>query len=296
MEPKGFYVVHQGQAFAAKGGGLFAKDVVSVGKRLHPATGRMVEFDRDRIDRLVAATEKYLKNGNTIPFPKGHTVDPLENLGTWPGPFIRSGDDFVGVVEPKDPKAAKGIETGALDFVSAFIEKDVTDPAGQHYAEVPTHICATNYPVWTGQKSFVALSREVFTKTKAELYLPEALASESDQGDDDTHDPLDLQAAHDRLQADMKKHAKAYGKSYAENGADHKDTMGHADKLRIATRRLANHANLMAKHVENTTTDHAYVPPMAKVSIAQALEELAHEADPAAIAAALEDLAKNNGG
>src|SRR5579872_1057719 len=168
---KGFFLVNKGEAFEAKGLGQFAKEIVRVGKWIHPVTGKDVVFDAARIERLAANTEAYLKNGNTIPFPNGHTTDALANLGHWPGPFIRYGDKLVGVVEPKKQEALEGIKAGTLDHVSAYIEPDVTDSKRNHYDEVITHVCATNYPVITGQKDFVALATKDIERLEAGIFL-----------------------------------------------------------------------------------------------------------------------------
>jgi len=285
MEPKGFYVVHKGLAFASEGNGQFAKDIVSVGRRIHPATDQVIEFDGKRLQALEYQNTRYLKNANSIPFPAGHTTDPLKNLGEWPGPFITRGDELVGVCNPKDPQALDKIKSGALDYVSAYIEKDVTDPKGNYYPEVMTHICATNYPVWTGQGNFIALAREHFKKSDVGVYLPEAL----DAGGA-CPDPMDLHATHKKLAGDLEASTRAYAAAHQANGAGHAVTKEAAGKMRDAATRLQNHAKLMAQHVQNQTTEYPYA--MERPSLRQAVEELARTSrpDPDALAIALFEL------
>lgn len=186
-------ILHKGDRFASEGGGRFAKDVVRVGKWIHPATGREVVFTRERIRNLVRNTMDYLSRGNKIPFPDGHTTDSSKNLGFWPGPFIEYKDALVGVVEPKDELALKKIQDGTLDAVSVCVDFDVTEPGGAKYDEVITHVCATNYPVITKQKEFIKLSRE----SASSLYLPEELSSLGGEGA--PAESPEIQEALDRL-------------------------------------------------------------------------------------------------
>ncbi len=288
MEPKGFYVVHQGQAFESEGNGRFAKDIVSLGRRVHPATSQIIEFDGKRLQALEYQNTRYLKNGNSIPFPAGHTSDPLKNLGDWPGPFVRFGDSLVGVCNPKDPAALEKVKSGAIDFVSAYIEKDVTDPKGNHYPEVMTHICATNYPVWTGQGSFVALAREHFKKSEASVFLPEAIGLDAGT----CPDPMDLHATHRKLAGDLEASSKAYAAAHQAHGAGHAVTKEAAGKMRDAATRLQNHAKIMAQHVQNQTTEYPYA--MERPALRQVVEELARTSkpDPDALAITLFELSQ----
>lgn len=90
-------------------------------------------------------------------------------MGFWDGPIIehdikdaagKTKRGLVGVVQPKSAKALEGINDGTLDGVSAYIEFDYEDSKGNYYPEVITHVCATNYPVLTGQGGFLKLSLE----------------------------------------------------------------------------------------------------------------------------------------
>jgi len=169
-------VLYQGEAFSSQGLGKFAKDVVRIGKWVHPLNGKEVQFDSERLRKLAENTSRYLSNGNKIPFPDGHSMKTRDNMGFWPGPFIVHKDALVAVVEPTDEDAKKGIVDGSLDAVSVLIESDITDPKGQKYDEVITHVCGTNYPVLTEQGAFVELSRDS-GKIGLDIYLPSDVTS-----------------------------------------------------------------------------------------------------------------------
>jgi hypothetical protein len=186
-------ILHQGESFESQGLGKFAKDVVRIGKWIHPATGQDIQFDSERLKKLAESTSKYLFNGNKIPFPDGHSIKTKDNMGFWPGPFIVHKDSLVGVVEPTDEDAKKGLMDGSLDSVSAFIDFNVEDPKGNVYDEVITHVCATNYPVVTEQKEFIALAQKCNTEVGVDLYLHESVevAKEEEDGDEVAQEALD---------------------------------------------------------------------------------------------------------
>lgn len=173
---KKLIVLHKGLKFDEQGaGGRFAKDVARIGRWVHPSTLQDIEFDTARLQRLAAATNRYLEAGNKIPFPAGHTTDPMKNLGHWPGPFIVHDEALVGVVEPKDPTALEKIRNGVTDAVSVCIEFGVSDSKGNQYDEVITHVCATDYPVVTGQQGFLQLSSR---PSWSETHVPAELAAD----------------------------------------------------------------------------------------------------------------------
>lgn len=173
----------KGEAFASQGSGKFAKDVVRVGKWVHPLDGREVVFDPARLQRLAENTQLYLARGNKIPFPDGHSTKVKDNMGFWPGPFIVHKDALVGVVEPTDEDAKKGILDGSLDAVSVYIEPNVIDPKGNKYAEVITHVCATNYPVLTEGGEFLKLSQKDAEAAEGglDLFIPADIALKARQ-------------------------------------------------------------------------------------------------------------------
>jgi hypothetical protein len=168
-------IVHRGGAFAARGKGLFAKDVVHDGTWVHPLTGRVIEFTSARRENLARNVERYLKGGNKIPMPDGHVIDTSANKGFWPGPFTNIDRDLYGVAEPRDEKTREQLSDGTADAVSVNVEFNHVDPEANAYDEVFTHICLTNYPVVTRQKKFIALSG-VIADEHAPLLIKEVLA------------------------------------------------------------------------------------------------------------------------
>jgi hypothetical protein len=218
-------IVHQGEAFASQGLGKFAKDVVRVGKWIHPANGREVAFDQARLQRLAENTQSYLANGNKIPYPDGHSLKVKDNMGFWPGPFIVHRDALVAVVEPTDEDAKKGMLDGSIDAVSVYIDTDVVDPKGNKYPEVITHVCATNYPVLTGQGEFLKLDQLAADALESEgmgldIYFPTALASKIRHPKGDSTDNPDHGAALSKLAdavSSFRKTAPALSLSREEN-------------------------------------------------------------------------------
>lgn len=144
--------------FEAKGGDLFVKDIVAKGEWVHPATGKRVVFDDARLSRLAANTNAFLAAGNEIPFPDGHSFKAADNLGEWHGPFMVREGALFGLVKPKGAEVLERVADGRINRVSAYIEFNHADSVGNRYDEVITHVCATPYPVLTGQADFVRLS------------------------------------------------------------------------------------------------------------------------------------------
>lgn len=151
-------MLHKGQKFEQQGeSSRFVKDVLRVGNWHHPATHEEIDIPRPRLEKLLEATNRYLKNGNKIPFPDGHRYETMANLGFWPGPFAIKDDKLFGVVEPLEGPVVGKIFSGSVDAVSVVIRGPVIDSDRNTYDEVITQICATNYPVVTKQGTFIRL-------------------------------------------------------------------------------------------------------------------------------------------
>ena len=151
---------YQGEAFAHALAGKFAKDVLVDGAWHDQKTGRTVPITPARRRLLMEESNRYLANGNEIPFQDGHNLDATKTLGAWPGPFAVVGDRLFAVAQPKGDDVVEKVRTGKINRVSVVIRKEWTDPKGNFYPEVITSIDATPVPVVTGQRDFVALSRE----------------------------------------------------------------------------------------------------------------------------------------
>ncbi len=159
MKIKNALLLCKGKKFQSQGLGKFAKDILIEGKYTHPSTGQIVDITVERMHKLAKNTAEYIRNANKVPFPDGHTMDAMKNLGDWEPNFMVSEGKLWGVVHPKLKGVEERLSSGAIDGVSAMIEFNVKDSKGRVYDEVITHICATDYPVITGQKPFIPLSR-----------------------------------------------------------------------------------------------------------------------------------------
>lgn len=160
MSERQIFLADTPATFESAGSGLFAKDVAVDGLFFDAKSGREVKIDKHRREKLARETNRFLSNGNEIPFPDGHTWDAMKNLGDWPGPFVLHEDRLVGVVRPKGDDVVGRIRDGKINRVSMVIAKDFVDPKGRKYDEVIIQCCATPVPVLTGQRDFVALSQD----------------------------------------------------------------------------------------------------------------------------------------
>ena len=151
----------QGGEFAHALAGKWAKDVLVDGDWHDQKTGRTVPITPARRRVLMEESNRYLANGNEIPFQDGHNTDAMKTLGAWPGPFAMLGDRLFAVAEPKGDDVVGAMKAGKVNRVSVVIRKEWTDPKGNFYPEVITSIDATPVPVVSGQRDFVALSREM---------------------------------------------------------------------------------------------------------------------------------------
>ncbi len=234
------FILHGGGKFTQKGD-LFAKDVLRIGSWTHPATGQKIDVDAARLDRLAKNTNALLANEVKVPYPDGHRLSALNNLGYWPGPFVRHGDSLVGVCAPTDETAKKKMLDGSVDAVSVCIEFGFKDQKGAQYDEVITHVCATSYPVITGQERFVALS----TEAGDQLYVPVEKQLLAATG------ASDVMGVHDELRKTVEKHAEEYLAKREKHGADHDETRKAAGKLSDSAHRFHRQATVVRDHLNN---------------------------------------------
>lgn len=154
-------LLYHGGDFQSMGMDKYIKDVLHVGRWVHPDTGQEVDITQERLQKLAVNTEKYRQNVDKqiLPFPDGHSDKAYDNMGDWPQ-FMLLGDRLWGVLEPKGDDVLEKIRTKKIRSVSPRINFNVKDSHGNFYDEVITHVCATPYPVTDGQFDFVKLSRE----------------------------------------------------------------------------------------------------------------------------------------
>jgi len=135
--------------------GLFEKELLRVGRWVHPAKKFILDVTRERMAVWVANFRRMLEKGIRVPVPYGHSYDPRDNAG-----FLvemkADGDMLVGKFEiPREEDAAR-LGSVATD-VSVSVNPDFVDGQGEHFGEVIEHVAITNYPVVAGQSNFVAL-------------------------------------------------------------------------------------------------------------------------------------------
>lgn len=178
---KSAIALYHGDEFQPQGTNRFLKDVIRVGKWIHPDTGQEVDVTPQRLRNLALNTERLRRNvdKNVLPFPDGHTVKAFDNLGDWPGPFFQLGDRIWGIVEARDEQVAGRIASKRIRSISPRIDFNYKDAHGNVYDEVITHVCATPYPVTDGQCDFVKLSRE---EESSLLLIPIELSGISPKG------------------------------------------------------------------------------------------------------------------
>lgn len=158
---KNSLLLYQGDGFTGQGPRRFVKDVLRVGKWIHPITKQLVDITPERIRNLVRNTEAYRQtlDRKAVPFQDGHNFEAKKTLGWW-NRFWVDGDRLVGEVEVTDLEAAKKIEERSIRSVSARIDPKVNDTKGGVFDEAFTHVCATPMAVLDGQHDFIKLSRE----------------------------------------------------------------------------------------------------------------------------------------
>lgn len=186
---KNSLLLYQGDAFTGQGPKRFVKDVLRVGKWVHPITKQLVDITPERIRNLVRNTEAYRQtlDRKAVPFQDGHNFDAKKTLGWW-NRFWVDGDRLVGEVEVTDLEAAKKIEERSIRSVSARIDPKVSDTKGGEYDEAFTHVCATPLAVLDGQQDFIKLSREV---DSFDLLIPTELAGTVPGGNKSKEESMD---------------------------------------------------------------------------------------------------------
>lgn len=151
-------LLHRGNKFAARGAGLYLKDVIHDGVWVHPLTNQTIIVTPEIRKSMEVNMAKFLANGNKVPMPDGHTTATEANKGFWPGPFVSMGDDVLGVAQPLDAQTKKQLEDGTADAVSVSWWSKYKDSNAVEYNDIFEHICLTNYPVVGKQRNFVKLS------------------------------------------------------------------------------------------------------------------------------------------
>jgi hypothetical protein len=139
----------------------FRKDLIHVGKWVHPDTGQELDFSAERLDQLADETNRWLAAGNKVWFPVGapaHHSKADQHLGFW-SEFEFDGQTLWATVEIRDKETLEKDKVGrTITDVSIGVGPAV-DSNGQEFEEVVQHVAATVQPVIPGQGNFIALER-----------------------------------------------------------------------------------------------------------------------------------------
>jgi hypothetical protein len=135
--------------------GRFEKELLRVGRWVHPARQFVLDVTRERLARWVECFRKMLSKGIRVPVPYGHSYDPRDNAGFLSDMRV-DGDRLIGVLDIPRAEDAERLGSVAAD-VSVSVNPDFTDGQGERFGEVIEHVAITNYPIVTGQSNFVAL-------------------------------------------------------------------------------------------------------------------------------------------
>ena len=153
-------VILQLQTFPAVSVGMgnsgltqFRKEVIKVGKYIHPATKKAFEITVDTLNHWVATFNRWIGAGNQVPIPLGHSEvnNPEANAG-WVTNLAVEGDSLYGIMELSDPKLALTTD------VSICVEPEIADGKGVKYSNIISHIALCTDPVIAGLEKFMKLS------------------------------------------------------------------------------------------------------------------------------------------
>ncbi len=139
--------------FGKEGLTQFQKEVIKVGKYIHPATKKAFEITVDTLNHWVATFNRWIGNGNQVPIPLGHSKinNPEANAG-WVTGLAVENNSLIGIMELVDPKLALTTD------VSICVEPEITDGKGVKYSNIISHIALCTDPVIAGLDKFMKLS------------------------------------------------------------------------------------------------------------------------------------------
>lgn len=153
----------------------FKKDLIRVGKYIHPAQEWTLDVTAERMDEWIEAWKKMKANGVRVPLPAGHSYDPRDGQG-FLVELTREGDTLWGVLE------FVGEDAISLAYrtqqVSISINPHFVDGKGIDYGEVIEHVALTGYPVVPDQEDFKAIAASLYvlaTEEGEQKMTPEQL-------------------------------------------------------------------------------------------------------------------------
>lgn len=151
--------------FAAKGR-LFRKEVLRAGVYQHPVEpwDEPLILSNEDIAALAKSSNKAMEAGIRVWVPVGHTNDAEANRGyvrefhAAPSRLEPERMSLYAIMDIRDPDTAEQIRRGEIEDVSVGIE-EYGDHRGNRFGVRIGHVALVPDPVFSGQDSFVALSR-----------------------------------------------------------------------------------------------------------------------------------------
>lgn len=140
----------------------FHKDIIGVGRLVHPTKGFVVNVDRKRLDHWASEFKKMKRDGVGVWIPDDHLPLARSNNG-WVQDIWRDGDTLMALCQFIGDDAAKkaarnkvSIGIGISDLGNGQV--GVTDGKGRKYPDAIQHLALTPAPVSPGQKPFVSIA------------------------------------------------------------------------------------------------------------------------------------------
>ncbi len=175
----------------------FRKEVIKVGKYIHPATKKAFEITVDTLNHWVSTFNRWIGNGNQVPIPLGHSkvYNPEANAG-WVTSLAVDGNSLVGIMELSDPKLALTTD------VSICVEPELTDGKGVKYSNIISHIALCTDPVIAGLDKFMKLS---LSKGETDMVFLKKIAEALGIKDAEPTEELVLSAVVEKVKSPQKK-------------------------------------------------------------------------------------------
>ena len=156
-------IVFELQTFPASSCGLsitgltqYRKELIKVGKYIHPATKVKFEVTIDTLKHWVNMFTRWYAAGNHVSIPLGHArVDNPEDNAGWVTGMSVEGNSLIGIMELSDPKLSLTTD------VSICVEGIVKDGKGVEYSNIITHVSLCTDPVIAGLGKFTKLSLSI---------------------------------------------------------------------------------------------------------------------------------------
>jgi len=138
----------------------FLKDMIQVGKYIHPVEGWELEVDEERMDRWIAASLEMEKNGVKVEVNKDHSFKADDAFGEVHGLFRRPNDKGIMTLYGQHTIIGQdGIELAQkVPRVSIWIEPALVDGMGRFYGEAIIHSSIVQQPVVPDQQGFVKIA------------------------------------------------------------------------------------------------------------------------------------------